>query len=120
MKKNWSIKFLNSYKELSKLDKDLKYIINKYSLPVSRKESNSFETLMRIIIGQQISRKVAESIFQKLKREKINTYINFLNTDNNYLKNLGLSFRKITYIKDLAQNIYENKIKLNEFKNLSF
>ena len=119
MKKNWSIKFLNSYKELSKLDKDLKHIINKYNLPVSRKESNSFETLMRIIIGQQISRNVAESIFQKLKRKKINTYINFLNTDNNCLKNLGLSFRKITYIKDLAQNIYENKIKLNEFKNLS-
>tara|TARA_B100001057_G_C22815416_1_gene937190 strand:- start:354 stop:971 length:618 start_codon:yes stop_codon:yes gene_type:complete len=119
MKKNWSIKFLNSYKELSKLDKDLKHIIDKYNLPVSRKESNSFETLMRIIIGQQISRNVAESIFQKLKRKKINTYINFLNTDNNCLKNLGLSFRKITYIKDLAQNIYENKIKLNEFKNLS-
>ena len=119
MKKNWSIKFLNSYKELSKLDKDLKHIINKYNLPVSRKESNSFETLMRIIIGQQISRNVAESIFQKLKRKKINTCINFLNTDDNCLKNLGLSFRKITYIKDLAQNIYENKIKLNEFKNLS-
>ena len=114
MKKNWSQKILNSFKKLSDLDDDLKYIVNKYNLPVSRKESNTFETLMRIIIGQQISRKIAESIFQKLKEKKITTYRDFLNTDDKYLKNLGLSFRKIIYIKDLADNIYDNKIKKNK------
>jgi len=119
MQKNWSLKILNSFKKLSELDNDLKYIINKYNLPDSRKESNTFETLMRIIIGQQISRKSAESIYQKLKEKKITTYKNFLNTDDRYLKNLGLSFRKIVYIKDLAKNINENKIKLNEFKKSS-
>ena len=119
MQKNWSLKILNSFKKLSELDDDLKYIIDKYNLPDSRKESNTFETLMRIIIGQQISRKAAESIYQKLKEKKITTYKNFLNTDDKYLKNLGLSFRKIIYIKDLAKNIYEKKIKLNKFKNSS-
>ena len=119
MQKNWSLKILNSFKKLSELDDDLKYIINKYNLPDSRKESNTFETLMRIIIGQQISRKAAESIYQKLKEKKITTYKNFLNTDDKYLKNLGLSFRKIMYIKDLAKNICENKINLNEFKKSS-
>ena len=119
MQKNWSLKILNSFKKLSELDDDLKYIINKYNLPDSRKESNTFETLMRIIIGQQISRKAAESIYQKLKEKKITTYKNFLNTDDKYLKNLGLSFRKIIYIKDLAKNIYEKKINLNEFEKLS-
>ena len=119
MKKNWSLKILNSFKKLSELDDDLKYIINKYDVPVSRKESNTFETLMRIIIGQQISRKAAESIYQKLKEKKIDTHLNFLNADDKYLKNLGLSFRKIIYIKDLAKNIYENKINLNEFKKSS-
>ena len=119
MQKNWSLKILNSFKKLSELDDDLKYIINKYNLPDSRKESNTFETLMRIIIGQQISRKAAESIYQKLKEKKITTYKNFLNTDDKYLKNLGLSFRKIIYIKDLAKNIYEKKINLNEFKKSS-
>ena len=119
MQKNWSLKILNSFKKLSELDDDLKYIINKYNLPDSRKESNTFETLMRIIIGQQISRKAAESIYQKLKEKKITTYKIFLNTDDKYLKNLGLSFRKIIYIKDLAKNIYEKKIKLNEFKKSS-
>ena len=119
MQKNWSLKILNSFKKLSELDDDLKYIINKYNLPDSRKESNTFETLMRIIIGQQISRKAAESIYQKLKEKKITSHKNFLNTDDKYLKNLGLSFRKIIYIKDLAKNIYEKKIKLNEFKKSS-
>lgn len=119
MQKNWSLKILNSFKKLSELDDDLKYIINKYNLPDSRKESNTFETLMRIIIGQQISRKAAESIYQKLKEKKITTYKNFLNTDDKYLKNLGLSFRKIIYIKDLAKNIYEKKINLKEFKKSS-
>ena len=119
MQKNWSLKILNSFKKLSELDDDLKYIINKYNLPDSRKESNTFETLMRIIIGQQISRKAAESIYQKLKEKKITTYKNFLKTDDKYLKNLGLSFRKIIYIKDLAKNIYEKKINLNEFEKSS-
>ena len=119
MQKNWSLKILNSFKKLSELDDDLKYIINKYNLPDSRKESNTFETLMRIIIGQQISRKAAESIYQKLKEKKITSHKNFLNTDDKYLKNLGLSFRKIIYIKDLAKNICENKINLNEFKKSS-
>ena len=119
MQKNWSQKILKSFNKLSELDDDLKYIINKYNLPDSRKESNTFETLMRIIIGQQISRKAAESIYQKLKEKKITTYKNFLNTDDKYLKNLGLSFRKIIYIKDLAKNIYEKKIILNEFKRSS-
>ena len=119
MKKNWSLKILNSFKELSELDNDLKYIINTHNLPDSRKESNTFETLMRIIIGQQISRKAAESIYHKLKEKKITTYKNFLNSDDKYLKNLGLSFRKIIYIKDLAKNINENKINLNEFKKSS-
>ena len=119
MQKNWSPKILNSFKKLSELDDDLKYIIKKYNLPDTRKESNTFETLMRIIIGQQISRKAAESIYQKLKEKKITTYKNFLNTDDKYLKYLGLSFRKIIYIKDLAKNIYEKKINLNEFKKSS-
>ena len=119
MQKNWSLKILNSFKKLSELDEDLKFIINKYDLPDSRKESNTFKTLMRIIIGQQISRKAAESIYHKLKEKKITTYKNFLNSDDKYLKNLGLSFRKIIYIKDLAKNINENKINLNEFKKSS-
>ena len=119
MKKKWSLKILNGFKKLSELDDDLKYIINKFNLPVSRKENNTFETLMRIIIGQQISRKAAESIYHKLKEQKITTYKNFLNSDDKYLKNLGLSFRKIIYIKDLAKNINEKKINLNEFKKSS-
>ena len=119
MQKNWSLKILNSFKKLSELDEDLKFIINKYDLPDSRKESNTFKTLMRIIIGQQISRKAAESIYHKLKEKKITTYKNFLKSDDKYLKNLGLSFRKIIYIKDLAKNICENKINLNEFKKSS-
>ena len=117
MKNKWSLKILNSFKKLSELDDDLKHIINKYKLPISRKESNNFETLMRIIIGQQISRKAADSIYLKLKEKKITTYKKFLKTDDSYLKDLGLSFRKIIYIKDLAKNINENKINLNEFEH---
>ena len=118
MKKNWSLKILNSFKKLIVLDDDLKYIVDKYNIPVSRKESNTFETLMRIIIGQQISRKAAESIYQKLKSKKIISYRTFLKTDDTYLKDLGLSLRKIIYIKDLAININQNKINLKEFENL--
>ena len=117
MQKNWSPKILNSFKKLSELDDDLKYIINKYNLPDSRKESNTFETLMRIIIGQQISRKAAESIYQKLKEreEELNLIETISYKDTNMI---FLSFEDMTvssnFIKKLEdQNIRSGFIRKN-------
>ena len=119
MNNHWSDQILNSFQTLSKLDNNYKYIISKYGLPNCRKEENNFKSLMKIIIGQQISRKAADSIFERLLKNKISTHIKFLKYDDLFLKNFGLSFRKIQYLKNLAKKIDQNEINLIEFENSS-
>ena len=56
MKKNWSEKMQKGFKKLKTMDPYLKQIIEMYGYPKDRAVSNSFATLTKIIIGQQISR----------------------------------------------------------------
>ena len=62
MKKNWSEKMQEGFKKLKTMDPYLKQIIEMYGYPKDRAVSNSFATLTKIIIGQQISRSAAQSI----------------------------------------------------------
>ena len=68
-----------------------------------------FKTFCKIIIGQQISIEVANSIEKKIV-EKIGNLSSkkFLNTDDQLLRKCGLSFRKIQYIKGIAREIISN------------
>ena len=79
----------------------------------------SFETLSKIIIGQQISRSAAQSIIKKLTKENLISVKAMLKENEFNLKNLGLSSKKIEYIKNLAINIDQNQINLSHFENTS-
>ena len=118
MKKNWSQNMKLAFKELKKIDPFLNEIISDYGLPKDRATPNEFSTLVKIIIGQQISRSAAKSIFQKLlKKTKISPET-MLDLDLNELKKTGLSTQKINYIKDLAFKIKQEEINLADFDNL--
>ena len=65
-----------------------------------------FITLAKIIIGQQISIEVANSIESKIR--KLLGGINpkkFLASPDRHLRNCGLSYRKVAYIKGVAKII---------------
>ena len=68
-----------------------------------------FETFFSIITGQQISIEAANSIEQRVKQEaKRITPKNILNLSDNNLRMLGLSYRKVNYIKGIAELILVN------------
>ena len=86
-------------KIINKFDAD-KFLVCKKTL---------FETFFSIITGQQISIEAANSIEQRVKQKaKRITTKNILNLSDNNLRMLGLSYRKINYIKGIAKLILTN------------
>ena len=109
--------WLNAVNHLQSNDPVLSKLINKHRSKTYLVSTNSiFITLTKIIIGQQISIEVANSIESKIK--KLLGNINpkkILATPDQHLRNCGLSFRKVTYIKGVAEII---KSKPNFFSKL--
>lgn len=83
-------------------------------------ETDGFKCLIKYIIGQQISDKARETIWQRFcsSYKDINPKL-ILSIDDNELKQMGLSKRKVEYIKTLAHAIVNHEIDFNSFSNLS-
>jgi len=94
-------------KSLSKKDKVMKLLINKYSGPsetILTTRKDIFFSLCKSIIGQQISVAAANSVFLKFKK-KCKNKINAKNIHKLkfiQLKSCGLSKQKVKGIKSLA------------------
>ena len=97
-------------KSLSKKDKVMKLLINKYSGPsetILTTRKDIFFSLCKSIIGQQISVAAANSVFLKFKK-KCKNKINAENINKLkfiQLKSCGLSKQKVKGIKSLANQI---------------
>ena len=57
-------------KELSRKDKDIEIAIKKYGMPDDRITKGGFDTVLRMIIGQQISVKAANAVWGKMVNAK--------------------------------------------------
>ena len=82
-------------------------------------ENSIFITLTKIIIGQQISIQVANSIESKIK--KLLGSINptkILATPDQRMRNCGLSFRKVTYIKGIAEIVKSQPRFFNKLESM--
>ena len=106
-------------KELSRKDKNIAIAVKKYGMPDDRVTEGGFDTLLRMIIGQQISVKAANAVWSKMVNANINTTNNILSATDESLKEAGLSRQKISYSKDLAEKINSGLLNLNELKHLS-
>ncbi len=118
MKQFWKKKMHFAFNELQKKDILFDNIIKKYGLPGDRSIPNNFASLARIIIGQQISRSAAESIYLKLNSENLLCVKNILKIDLLELKSRGLSLQKCKYLHNLANKIVNKEIRLKTFQNL--
>ena len=81
---------------------------------------NLLGSLCREIIGQQLSGKVAATIyerFQELFRSKYPTPKEILEVKDQNLRDVGMSWAKVKSLKDLAINILEQKLDLEKLKN---
>jgi len=96
-------------------DADLKQIIQKYSYPPLWERPNTFESLVHIILEQQVSLASALATLNKL-REKIQyiTPQNLLLLSDDELRACYFSRQKTKYVRHLAENILNGKLNLDE------
>ncbi len=85
-------------------------------------ENFYFASLTSSIIGQQLSGKVADVIFKRFKelfhKEKITPeYV--LKLDKEIIRKIGISYSKVSYLKDLASKFKEDEIKYSKLDKLS-
>ena len=111
---NEKVKYLISTDE--KLGKLIRYI-NKTELII---EEDGFKCIVKYIIGQQISDKARETIWQRVCAIWKNiTPEKILEIEDNELRRVGLSERKINYIKILASAVVSKDINFCDFKELT-
>ena len=119
MNLNWNSKMLTAFYEITKTDKNFKKIFDEFGLPENRAIEKTFESIVKIIIGQQISTNVAKKIYEKLF---INNMLNekVLSQSNiEELKNFGLSTQKSFYIKNLALLSLNKQFDVSSLDKLS-
>ena len=104
-------------KVLKSKDKKLGKIISNYPKDFLFSKSDPFYTLARSIVGQQISVKAAQAVWDKLenKAERIEpNYISKMHFMS--LKSCGLSRQKIKYLKSLSSAFIQKKINPEKWK----
>lgn len=104
---------------LSKKDPVLKEIIKKVPPFERYKASNYFEALTESIVSQQLSVKAADTIWKRfialLPDEKV-TAENVWEVPDQKIRDAGISWSKISYIKDLAKKTMESGILFEQFE----
>ncbi len=106
--------------QLASADEDLAMIIRAHKYPPMWTRSNSFETLVHIILEQQVSLASALAALNKL-RERIKdiTPENFLVLTDEELKACYFSRQKTLYARGLAQELLDGRLDLKALEQLS-
>ncbi len=87
-----------------------------------KKPENLFETLCESIVSQQLSVKAGDTIFGRvldLLPERKLTPENILMQKDQALRDAGLSWGKVSYLKDLAQKVKDKEVVLEDLDKLS-
>ena len=99
--------------ELIRKDKQLGEIIKAYPEDFLFSKSDPFYTLSRAIVGQQISVKAAQAVWERFEKKiKIVNPKNTLNLHHMSFKSCGLSKQKIKYLKSLASAFINKELNI--------
>ena len=106
-------------RELARRDAVLRAFIRRHpGLPVESR-GDAFQTLARAIVGQQISVKAAQSVWNRLAaRLATVTAERLLEARSEALRECGLSGRKVTYLQDLAGHFAGGALDVNVWRRL--
>lgn len=104
--------------ELSAIDPDIANVISKYGPPPDRSLPASFDTLARAIVGQQISRAAATSIWNRMEANGVNEADVIATKSPDDLAAVGLSRRKAEYIIGIADEIVSKRINLKALADM--
>lgn len=87
-----------------------------------QKPEDYFIDLVDSIISQQLSGKAAATIFDRFKKLFKEEHVNpkeLLKIEDQTIRNAGISWSKIKYIKGIANEIINNKLNLKAFESLT-
>lgn len=92
--------------------------IGEFNLSLTK---NPYESLVEAIITQQLSAKAADSISTKFRAiyGKFPKPSDVMETSDAKLRKAGLSYMKVSYIKNLSKKVESKEIRLSYMKNLS-
>ena len=112
----------NEAEEFLAKDKYIGPLIRKYGhckIKPGRKKGY-FTDLVDAITSQQLSGKAAATIFNRLKEKcgGIITPEKLIHLDKEELRGCGLSYAKCSYVKDLAEKVISNKLKVAKLDKL--
>lgn len=101
-------------------DQDLKGILDNHGYPPMWTRENTFETLVHIILEQQVSLASALAALNKLK-EKVReiTPENILKLTDEEMRGCYVSRQKTIYVRGLAEAITNGEINLKELSEMS-
>jgi len=100
-------------------DADLQVILNRYGYPPFWSRPNTFESLVHVILEQQVSLASALATLNKLK-EKIKdiTPVRLLLLTDQELRDCYFSRQKTAYVRHLAENIVSGTLSLSEMEKM--
>ncbi|BEP36015.1 hypothetical protein GmRootV59_29880 [Variovorax sp. V59] len=107
-------------KHLSRKDRVMKRLIPKFGDACLESRGDAFTTLARSIVGQQISVKAAQTVWDKfavLPRKLTPANVLKLKVDD--MRAAGLSARKIEYLVDLAIHFDSGAVHVDAWKDMA-
>jgi len=105
---------------LAKRDEDLRAALSAYGKPLPRIRPEGFETFVNTVVAQQISTHAAKAIMGRV-RERLPrlTPRTLLKVSDEDLRAAGLSFRKIEYLRGLAEAELSGRLGIKHLGELN-
>ena len=104
---------------LMKKDRVMKRLIPKFGDVCLQSRGDAFVTLARSIVGQQISVKAAQSVWEKFaKLPRRITPSNVLKLKVDDMRAAGLSARKVEYLVDLALHFDSGALQVKKWQDM--
>jgi len=114
-------------KHLAKRDRVMRKLVTDYGQGRLYSRRDAFTTLARSIVGQQISVKAAQSVWDRLltllgqqppaSRAPL-PVATILSMSIEQLRSAGLSIRKAEYLQDLARHFDEGRVHVNHWERM--
>ncbi len=110
--------------DLAARDPDVAAALARVGKPDSRHRPPGFETLLRVIVGQQLSTKAAAAIWEKVVRladpagAAALTPELIADLDDDALRGAGLSRQKIRYARCLAEDVLSGRLDIAALDDL--
>lgn len=102
--------------DLAACDPIMQHLIHQFENATLVSRGCAFTTLARSIVGQQISVKAAESVWQRFILALPNVSpLSITDAEPDHLRACGLSARKIIYLKDLSRQFLDGVLNETEW-----